>query len=588
MAEQAGSSRYIRGEQIDMSDPDNWWKQAVIYQIYPRSFSDSTGSGIGDLRGIAERMGYLGSLGVDAIWLSPFYPSQLADGGYDVDDYRDVDPRLGTVADFDDMAQAAHRHGIKVIVDIVPNHSSNRHPWFVEALQSPPGSEQRDRYIFRDGRGDHGQLPPTGWQSHFGGSAWTRVPDGQWYLHLFTEQQPDWNWNNPDVHEDFIKTIRFWSSHGADGFRIDVAHGLAKDLDRDDLDDYPVLMQLPADGSHPLFDRNEVHDIYREWRTVFNEYTPHRFAVAEAWVNPDRQYLYASEDELGQIFNFEFAKADWSRNQFHTAIEEGLAASRRAHSPATWVLSNHDIPRHATRFALPQVPSANYHQFAADWILRGGKTYAENREAGTQRSRAAIMMEMALPGSAYIYQGEELGLFEVPDIPWDRLEDPVAFNTRHSELNKGRDGCRVPLPWNADRLPGSKDPFGFSPAHSAAAPHLPQPAWFKDFAVDREEHDSTSMLNFYRRVLRLRHKLQCPDTSLEWLDEDMPSGQPDGAGGLEGGVIAYRRANGWASVTNFSSSPVKLPPGDIILTSSRLEDDGSLPQDTTAWVMLKQ
>ena len=259
------------------------------------------------------------------------------------------------------------------------------------------------------------------------------------------------------------------SEQGADGFRIDVAHGLAKDLDRDDLDDYPVLMQLPADGSHPLFDRNEVHDIYREWRTVFNEYTPHRFAVAEAWVNPDRQYLYASEDELGQIFNFEFAKADWSRNQFHTAIEEGLAASRRAYSPATWVLSNHDIPRHATRFALPQVPSANYHQFAADWILRGGKTYAENREAGTQRSRAAIMMEMALPGSAYIYQGEELGLFEVPDIPWDRLEDPVAFNTRHSELNKGRDGCRVPLPWTADRLPGSQDPFGFPP-HTAPQP----------------------------------------------------------------------------------------------------------------------
>lgn len=225
-------------------------------------------------------------------------------------------PRLGTMDDFDSMVEAAHSRRLKIMVDIVPNHSSNHHPWFQAALAAGPGSPERDRYIFRDGRGENGELPPTKWSSTFGGPAWTRVADGQWYLHLFTKEQPDWNWDNPDVHQDFLKTIRFWCDHGADGFRVDVAHGLAKDLDRPNLDDYSVIpSSLPSDGSYPLYDRNEVHQIYREWRKVFNQYSPRRFSVAEAWVNPDRQYLYASEDELGQVFNFEFAKMDWSCDQ---------------------------------------------------------------------------------------------------------------------------------------------------------------------------------------------------------------------------------------------------------------------------------
>lgn len=573
-----------------------WWKQAVVYQVYPRSFKDTSGSGLGDIAGVTEQVPYLKKLGVDAIWLSPFYPSQLADGGYDVDDYRNVDPNLGTMDDFDELARAAHEAGIKIVVDIVPNHSSNRHEWFKAAVAAGPGSPERDRYIFRDGRGEHGELPPTDWIASFGGSAWTRVLDGQWYLHMFTAEQPDWNWKNADVHEDFKKTLRFWLDHGADGFRIDVAHGLAKDLDRDDLDDFKIIGDETriTDGTHPLYDRNEVHDIYREWRTVFNEYDPPAFAVAEAWCPPNRQYLYASPDELGQVFNFEFAKADWIRDSFHTAIEEGLVAAERSGSTSTWVMSNHDVPRHVTRYGLPQVPSAAHHQFVKDWLLRDGTSYAEDRELGARRARAAILMELALPGSAYIYQGEELGLPEVADIPWDQLEDPTAFHRVRAQSEKGRDGCRVPLPWTAD---GTS--FGFSPetkragagvsadeiGTAAEKPHLPQPAWFAHYAASEQDDDPDSMLNLYREALALRHELMPADTSLTWLREDRSSGNADGANGQLGGTIAFRRANGWVSITNFGAEPVDLPDGAVVLMSAPLTDDGRLPQDTTAWLM---
>ena len=590
------------------SDPSLWWKQAAVYQIYPRSFKDTTGTGLGDLAGVTEKMDYLASLGIDAIWLNPFYPSQLADGGYDVDDYRNVDPKLGTMEDFDRLAKAAHINNIKIVVDIVPNHSSNRHRWFQAALEAGPGSPERDRYIFRDGRGPNGDLPPTNWQSHFGGPAWTRVPDGQWYLHMFAVEQPDFNWKNPDVHEEFLETFRFWLDHGADGFRVDVAQGLAKDLDRDDLDDYHVWADnfMPDDGSHPVLDRNESHEIFKEWRReVFNRYDPPAFAVAEAWVNPKRLKLYASPEEMGQTFNFEFAKKDWIRDDFHQAIEAGLATARESGSSATWVMSNHDVVRHASRYGLPQVRTPNYHQLAMDWLLRsaGPSTYQEDRTLGTKRSRAAILMELALPGSAYIYQGEELGLFEVADIPWDRLEDPEAFHTLREASTKGRDGCRVPLPWVAADAPQLADPeydefgtgasFGFSPAVKtdgtpADEPHLPQPKWFKDMAVDIQDADPGSMLNLYRAALAIRHKLRNEDTDVTWLPEDRPSERNDGANGYRGGVIAYRRSNGWASLTNFSSEPATLPAGTLLLASGPLTEDGKLPQDTTAWLQLDE
>ena len=553
---------------------EDWWKQAVVYQVYPRSFYDTDGDGLGDIRGVTARMDYLRDLGVDAIWLSPFYPSPLVDGGYDVANYRDVDPRLGTLADFDEMAAAAHAAGIKVVVDIVPNHTSTEHEWFKAALAAGPGSPERDRYVFRRGRGEHGELPPNGWRSTFGGPGWEPVGDGEWYLHLFAVEQADLNWKNPEVREDFKHTLRFWSDRGADGFRIDVAHALAKDLDSRPLDEWPDDPDQDHPGAeNPLWDRPEVHEIYREWRQVFNEYEPARFAVAEAWVVPEHQWMYASTDELGQVFNFELAKANWMADEMRRAIEEGLAAAERSGSTTTWVLSNHDVVRHATRYGLPQVKSAVHHQLANDWLLRDGRTYPEDRELGTRRARAALLMELGLPGSVYLYQGEELGLFEVADIPWDALEDPQAHMTAHGDALKGRDGCRVPLPWEAE-----KDDFGFSAPETHAPAHLPQPAWFAGHAADVEKTDERSMLHFYRRALAARAELLTAtgDTSLAWVE------------GYDDQVIAYRRpaADGrvLASVTNFGAAAVELPAGEVLLASAPLVD-GKLPPDATAWVI---
>ena len=383
-------AREIRPMATEKSSSRSWMSDAAIYQIYPRSFKDSTGSGLGDIAGITQQMDYLERLGIEAIWLSPFYPSPLVDGGYDVADYCDVDPRLGSLDDFDDMIAAAHTHGIKVIVDIVPNHSSNQHPWFKAALAAGPGSPERARYIFRDGRGEHGELPPTNWNANFGGPAWTRVADGQWYLHMFTPEQPDFDWSCPEVRAFFCDVLAFWSDRGVDGFRIDVAHGLAKDLDRDDLDRWHLAEgdDMVDDGTHPLWDRNEVHEIYREWRRVFDRYNPPRSAVAEAWVLPERQYLYARPSELGQTFNFEFAKATWTYDDMHAAIEEGLKAAIESNSASTWVLSNHDVPRVATRYALPQIKATRYHQIALDWLLRDGSSYDEDvNSASAARGR---------------------------------------------------------------------------------------------------------------------------------------------------------------------------------------------------------
>lgn len=583
---------------------DDWWKQAVVYQIYPRSFKDVNGDGLGDIAGITEKMEYLKDLGVDALWLSPFYPSELADGGYDVIDYRNVDPRLGTMDDFDQMVAAAHESGLKIIVDIVPNHTSDKHRFFQEALKAGRGSTARDRYVFREGRGPNGELPPNDWQSLFGGSAWERVDDGQWYFHIFAKEQPDVNWKNPDIHEEFNETFRFWSDHDVDGFRIDVAHGLAKDFDSRPLEElgmeFTVQNQENHDNLNPMWDRPEVHDIYKEWRRVFNEYEPPRFAVGEAWVIPEHQHLYASPDELGQVFNFEFAKADWDADAMRTAIAEGLeSAANSGGSTSTWVMSNHDIPRNPTRYGLPQVPARDKHQIAKDWLLRDGGTYYEDRELGTKRARAAALMEMGLPGSIYVYQGEELGLFEVPDIPWDRLEDPNAFRTSRNASDKGRDGCRVPMPWASgdDAQPArwssnfaEGSPFGFSPATKSDGtpseqPHLPQPLWFKEFAADKESADPTSMLALYRTALRNRAALLTTTddyVSFDWLD-------------MGNDVIAYTRPamnNGspatFASVTNFGQDPVALPAGQTIMTSAELTGDGTLPQDATAWILLKK
>jgi alpha-glucosidase len=545
-----------------MEDP-NWWRQAAVYQIYPRSFADSNGDGIGDLRGITSRIPYLTSLGVDAVWLSPFYPSALADGGYDVDDYRDVDPKLGTLEDFDRMITALHAAGIKLIADIVPNHTSNRHVWFQEALASPKGSAARERYIFRDGLGPDGATPPSDWDSVFGGPAWERTPDGQWYMHIFAKEQPDLNWDNREVRDDFLTTLRFWSDRGVDGFRVDVAHALTKDM----TEPLPLKAQLGAEagdngGLHPFWDRDEVHEIFAEWRTVFNEYTPPRSAVAEAWVHAYRRARYASPEGLGQAFNFDLLQAGWDPQQFRDIITKNLGEAQASGASSTWVFSNHDVVRHATRYGLPDVPGAGgaVRTDGRGWLLSGGVTPELDRELGERRARAVTQLMLALPGSAYVYQGEELGLHEVADIPAEDRQDPTFF--RNTGVDVGRDGCRVPLPWTRD---GESFGFGSGPAH------LPQPAWFGDYAVEAQEGDAASHLSFYRRALRLRRELQ-GEEEFEWV------------AGTSADVLHFTRPGGWHTITNFGAAPVDLPEGRVLLTSSPLED-GRLPADTTAWLV---
>ena len=552
-----------------------WWRQAAIYQIYPRSFFDSNGDGIGDLNGITEKIPYLKSLNIDAVWLSPFYPSALADGGYDVDDYRDVDPKIGTLKDFDRMVAALHKEGISVIVDIVPNHSSNRHKWFQEALASAPGSKARNRYIFRDGRGKNGELPPNDWPSHFAPNAWTRTtnPDGtpgQWYLHLFAPEQPDWNWDNREVEEDFLKTLRFWADRGVDGFRIDVAHALKKDLKKiytakkTTTDSFKIVQN----GKDVLFDRNEVHKVYREWRMLFNEYNPPKFAVAEAYVRAKRRMLYARPDELGQAFNFDLLGAEYDAKSFKRIISENLKLAKSEGSSSTWVLDNHDRVRHATRYGLPKKTDLRM------WLLSDGKSHVVNRELGLARARAATLFLLALPGCTYMYQGEELGLFEVEDLKEQDLQDPTWFRNVVKKMRKekpsglalihtekGRDGCRVPLPWAP-----VGDSFEFSKSGKS---HLPQPKWFKDFSVKIQSGIKGTTLEMYREALALRKVLQTEE-ELHWL----PTKSVE--------VLHFARPNGWHCIMNFNSKPYKMPKGEILISSGPLKA-GKIPPNTTIW-----
>ncbi|NMR32123.1 alpha-amylase family glycosyl hydrolase [Crystallibacter degradans] len=540
--------------------PDaNWWRQAAVYQIYPRSFADADGDGLGDIRGITAKIPYLAALGIDAVWLSPFYPSPLADGGYDVSDYRDVDPRLGTLEDFDEMVAALHAAQIKLIADIVPNHSSDQHEWFQQALAAGKGSPERERYIFRDGLGADGGKPPSDWVSHFGGSAWTRITEpsgepGQWYLHLFAKEQPDWNWENPEIREDFLKTLRFWSDRGVDGFRVDVAHALAKDMSEPLRSKPSVADELtPVDGKDPLFDRDEVHDIYAEWRKVFNEYDPPRTAVAEAWVPASRRMAYASPEGLGQAFNFDLLRADWDVGQFRSIITNNLSQAEESGASSTWVFSNHDVVRHPSRYGLPA--GLDY----GPWLMADGSEPEVDQMTGLRRARAATLLMLALPGSAYLYQGEELGLFEVPDLPAATLQDPIWHRTGHQR--KGRDGCRVPLPWTQE---GESFGFGTNGAH------LPQPAWFGGLSVEAQDGIAGSTLEFYRHALKLRGQLQSYE-DLEWI------------GGTGGSTLHFSRPGQWQSITNFGREPLALPPGKVLISSSKLAA-GQLPPDTTAWL----
>jgi alpha-glucosidase len=544
---------------------ENWWRGAVIYQVYPRSFADSNGDGTGDLAGVRARLAYLADLGVDAVWITPWYPSPMADGGYDVADYRDIDPVFGTLAEAEKLISEALDLGIRTVIDIVPNHVSAAHPWFREALAAGPGSPARDRFWFRPGRGEHGELPPNNWPSQFGGPAWTRTTDpdgtpGDWFLNLFDSEQPDLNWNHPDVRAEHEDVLRFWFDRGAGGVRIDSAALVTKDPALPDLPDLPHAApggQPDAAVPHPYVDRDDLHDIYRGWRRVADSYPGARILVGEVWMpDAERFARYLRPDEMHTAFNFDFLSCPWEPERLRASINTTLAAHRPVGAPATWVLCNHDVTRTVTRYGRADT--------GFDFATKAFGTPTD-LELGTRRARAAALLTLALPGSVYLYQGEELGLPEVEDIPADRLQDPMYL--RSGGTDPGRDGCRVPLPWS-----GSTPPYGFSPDGSAA-PWLPQPPDWAPRTADAQAADPASMLSLYRAALRLRRAEPA-------LGDGPVSWQP----GAAPGVLAFHRGAAFACVVNLSPDPVALPPHTTVLLASGPLREGRLPQDTAVWL----
>ncbi|MBR7826206.1 glycoside hydrolase family 13 protein [Actinospica sp. MGRD01-02] len=540
-----------------------WWRDAVTYQVYVRSFADGNGDGVGDLGGIRSRLAYLADLGIDAIWLNPWYPSPMADGGYDVSDYRDIDPDFGTLAEADALIAEAHALGIRIIIDIVPNHVSDQHAWFQAALKAGPRSPERSRFWFRPGRGPGGDEPPNNWVSHFGGPAWSRVvePDGspgQWYLHLFADAQPDLNWEQPEVREEHLSILRFWFDRGADGIRIDSAAILVKDPFLADLDP-----EAPQDAPHPYTDRDGIHEIYQEWRRVADSYPEPKALIGEVWMpDPQRFAMYLRPNEIHTAFNLSFLCCPWDPAELRKVIDETIAAHQPVGAPATWVLSNHDVTRHVSRYGRDDTSFA--------FATRSFETPVD-LELGTRRARAAALLSLSLPGSAYIYQGEELGLWEVEDIPDGHKHDQMFFRTNGAD--PGRDGCRVPLPWSGDQ-----PPFGFSPAGASAQPWLAeQPADWRRMTVEAQTGDPASMLELYRSALRIRRAtagLRTDREALRWLPAD-----PE--------VLAYRRGDDFACVVNFGPHDAPLPEyEEVLLGSGPLAQDGRLPSDTAVWLRL--
>ena len=537
-----------------------WWRSAVIYQVYPRSFFDTNGDGDGDLQGVITQLPYLSGLGIDAIWLSPFYTTPNKDGGYDVANPRDVDPRFGKLSDAKELIDKAHEAGLKVIFDIVPNHFSSEHVWFKEALASDPGSPARARFHFRDGKGADGSLPPNNWNSLFNGPSWTRVIEkdgkpGQWYLHLFDSSQPDLNWDNPEVEADFEKTIRFWLDMGLDGFRIDVAHGMVKaNLDQDHRDPDALTAALRIDtgtmdrdlminllSDIPFFGQDGVHDIYRRWRKVFDSYPGDRMTVAEAYLYPTRRLAdYVRPDELSQVFNFDYMFADWSVDSLKESITRTISELKSVGATPTWVMCNHDSPRVVSRL-------------------------------GERAARAFAALTHALPGSVYVYQGEELGL-PTGDIPNEARQDPAFIRSGGTDL--GRDGARVPLPWKKDA-----HAFGFT----SGKPWLPQMSSYANYAVDIESSDSSSYLNFYKKSFKVRKEISDfgVNSSLEFVDSPA-------------GVLGFKRGNSLLILLNTTKQAISMsvPIGYSIVQDSAGEsvlkgENLELASETTVWLHAK-
>ena len=553
-----------------MIDPEHtdWWRHAVIYQVYPRSFVDSNGDGIGDLPGITSKLDHLSRLGIDAIWLSPFYPSPQRDGGYDVANYRDVDPQFGTLDDFDTLTRRAHELGIRVIVDLVPNHCSSDHPAFQAALAAAPGSAGRLLFHFRDGLGSSGELPPNDWQSMFEGPAWTRItePDGtpgQWYLHIFDPSQPDWNWRNRAVRADFEVTLRFWLDRAVDGFRVDVCDALIK---AEGLPDWPYPTHgvvEPIDGRMPpMWDQEGIHDIFRTWRRVLDSYEGTRILCAEAWLPPARSARIVRPGEMHQAFNFAYLEQPWEASAIRSTIDVSLEANDKVGAPTTWVLSNHDVMRHASRFG-----------YEGPVALEAGVGVDDpqpDRELGLRRARAATALMLALPGSVYLYQGEELGLPEATDLPDSVRQDPVWERSDHRI--RGRDGCRVPLPWSAVEAS-----FGFSSLPSRDI-WLPQPWYYGDFAANEQENDDLSTLSFYRAAVKARRSFDLGFGSITW---EHPESDID--------VLAFTRGD-LHVLANLSKTHAPLPTRAQVLLSSGpltvIEKITLVPEDTTVWYHL--
>lgn len=564
-----------------VSTGSEWWRTAVIYQIYPRSFADSDGDGVGDLPGITRRLPALAELGVDAIWLSPFFRSPQKDAGYDVSDYCDVDPLFGTLDDFDTLLETAHGLGLKVIADMVPNHTSDQHEWFQAALAAPEGSPERDRYMFRDGKGANGDIAPNNWESVFGGSMWERVtrPDGtpgQWYLHIFDKSQPDLNWENPWVREQFFGILRFWLDRGVDGFRVDVAHGMIKEAGlpdytppaeaasmgggtahdaKDATDLVPGITDPEPQPDPPYWGQPGVHAIWRGWHEVLAEYPGDRVLCAEAWVDPlSKMALWVRPDEMSQAFNFGYMFTQWKAKKLRAIIKESLAAFSAVGAPSTWVLSNHDVVRHATRLALKKDAPP---QGAGIGPKSPGKP---DRALGLRRARAATALMLSLPGSSYVYQGEELGLPEDMELPDSARQDPTWFRT-HGE-KYGRDGCRVPIPWEAD-----KPAYGFN---ATGKSWLPQPGDWAPYARDSQAGIPGSTLEMYRSALALRREHRLGTGSVQWRHEYGKD------------VVAFSN-NGITVICNIGKIAVELPVGEILLSSEEITG-GALPTDTTVWI----
>ncbi len=538
-----------------------WWRSAVIYQVYPRSFADSNGDGLGDLDGVIARLHALDHLGVDAVWLSPFYTSPQNDAGYDVADYRDVDPRFGTLADFDELVRAAHGLKLRIIVDLVPNHTSDQHAWFQEALASPEGSAERARYLFRDGKGKDGDIPPNNWESVFGGPAWTRVKrvdgsPGQWYLHLFDKSQPDLDWLNPWVREQFREILRFWLDRGVDGFRVDVAHGLIK---APGMPDYTAPKGVGSMGGHaetpPYWAQDGVHEIYRDWRTILDTYDGERVMVAEAWVDPlSKVAKWVRPDEMHQAFNFAYLETPWDAAKIRSVVDRSLAVFGSVGAPSTWVLSNHDVVRHASRFGLT-------HENPQGAGIGPKSPNQPNRVLGLRRARAATALMLALPGSAYLYQGEELGLPEDVELPDSARQDPTWFRTKHERY--GRDGARVPIPWEA-----SAPAYGFS---ATGESWLPQPSDWAGYARDAQTGQTGSTLELYRAAIALRAEHKLGFGELAWVP------------GYPKSVVAFQNGNVLV-IANTGAKIIPLPRGTVLLSSEPVSTE--LPGDTTVWLSI--